>query len=81
MEELQYQLLGFGRQRCSLADLVHPRTSPIIVAQSKFFKLAKYFVVGDASPWLLLQKVGQEFESAEVNAYARKHLFAIVGGH
>ena len=41
VEELQYQLLGFGRQRFSLADLVHPRTSPTIVAQSRLFKLAK----------------------------------------
>ena len=80
MEALQYQLLGFGRQKSSLADLVHPRTSPIIAAQSKLFRLAKYFVVGEASSWLLLQKVGKELESAEVKAYARKHLLQLSAG-
>ena len=80
VEELQYDLLGHARKKASLISLIHPKTSPIITAQNKLYRMARNFDIAEGSPWILLHKVGAHLEDLEVKLVVRRTILQLSVG-
>lgn len=80
VDRLLYQILGHDRERVSLADLVHPTSSPLVGCQNRLFSLAATFDFRDESPWLLLMKVGADIGRQAVRRFARRQILQLSAG-
>ena len=80
VDKLLYQVLGHDHDRCSLSDLVHPISSPLVACHNRLLVLALSFHRRDGSPWMLLPKVGADMYDQVVKRFARRQILQLAAG-
>lgn len=77
VEALQFKLFGHQRSRPSLADMLDPIASPVILCQSDLLPLLEEFGVPQ---WQILDRVGEDFADDGLRKIARREVLQLAAG-
>ena len=84
VDRIQYDCLGFNKVRKSLVDMLHPETSPIVIAQRADLKLLSSWVPRDAeedTEWSLVGSIGgSSAQDVEVMMISRREVLQVSAG-